>query len=522
MYRILTASKDTYITNKILNNKFRATDSNVGQAASLDLFKLYGESISGSDVSPVELSRVLVDFNLKPLRDLTGTLLDYSHSSFNCTLKLFDIYGGQTTPADFKLIVFPLSRSFDEGIGIDVVTFNDLGASNFITASISSGSPVKWFKSGSNKQGLLGSDDIDIISSGNLSDGSGVVNLWKSQNFPIGDEDLEIDVTNIVSATLAGQIPDKGFRISYSGTQETDGFTRFVKRFASSQHSEYAKRPRLEVRFDDSIQDHHKSFFFDTSGSIFLNNFKRGSYSNILSGTGGRLHGVSGSECMKVILKSGSYKKTIKASQHSVGENFIAGIYSASFLVSDFFTGTSHTAGTDDGYFLKDEIKTAGSCSFTEIWSSLDETIGYATGSLVIRSVNRSLFKNQNKRLLMSITNIKSEYRHSDVVRFRIFSEDIDRDIKYSKLPLETQSQIFTSLYYRIKDAESGKVIIPFDDSSSNGTLCSCDSDGMYFDLYMSSLFKGKLYTIDLLVKDRGIDQIFTDIAAKFRIVWGF
>lgn len=222
---------------------------------------------------------------------------------------------------------------------------------------------------------------------------------------------------------------------------------------------------------------------------------------------------------MKVILKSGSYKKTIKASQHSVGENFIAGIYSASFLVSDFFTGTSHTAGTDDGYFLKDEIKTAGSCSFTEIWSSLDETIGYATGSLVIRSVNRSLFKNQNKRLLMSITNIKSEYRHSDVVRFRIFSEDIDRDIKYSKLPLETQSQIFTSLYYRIKDAESGKVIIPFDDSSSNGTLCSCDSDGMYFDLYMSSLFKGKLYTIDLLVKDRGIDQIFTDIAAKFRIV---
>ena len=37
MYRILSASKDTYITNKIINKSFRATDSNVGQAGTLDL-----------------------------------------------------------------------------------------------------------------------------------------------------------------------------------------------------------------------------------------------------------------------------------------------------------------------------------------------------------------------------------------------------------------------------------------------------------------------------------------------------
>ena len=48
MYRILSASKDTYITNKIINNKFRATDANTGQAGTLDLFKLYAESTSGS------------------------------------------------------------------------------------------------------------------------------------------------------------------------------------------------------------------------------------------------------------------------------------------------------------------------------------------------------------------------------------------------------------------------------------------------------------------------------------------
>ncbi len=44
MYLNITASKDTYIQNKILSNRFRTSDANVGQAGTLDLFKLYGES----------------------------------------------------------------------------------------------------------------------------------------------------------------------------------------------------------------------------------------------------------------------------------------------------------------------------------------------------------------------------------------------------------------------------------------------------------------------------------------------
>ena len=44
MFRRLKATKDTYITNKIIKNDFRATDANVGEAATLDLFKLYNEN----------------------------------------------------------------------------------------------------------------------------------------------------------------------------------------------------------------------------------------------------------------------------------------------------------------------------------------------------------------------------------------------------------------------------------------------------------------------------------------------
>ena len=44
MQLIITASKDCYITNKIIDNKYRSKNSNTGRAATLDLFKLFEES----------------------------------------------------------------------------------------------------------------------------------------------------------------------------------------------------------------------------------------------------------------------------------------------------------------------------------------------------------------------------------------------------------------------------------------------------------------------------------------------
>ena len=82
MYRVLSASKDTYITNKIINNSYRATDANVGQAGTLDLFKLYAESTSGSNTTPVELSRLLLKFDISPVNSMQQKcLIDINDSS---------------------------------------------------------------------------------------------------------------------------------------------------------------------------------------------------------------------------------------------------------------------------------------------------------------------------------------------------------------------------------------------------------------------------------------------------------
>ena len=112
---------------------------------------------------------------------------------------------------------------------------------------------------------------------------------------------------------------------------------------------------------------------------------------------------------------------------------------------------------------------------------------------------------------------MQPQYRDTDIVKFRVFAENIDRPVRYKKLPFVTPSEILTSLYYRVRDVDSGDVIIPFE-TENDGTLCSTDSNGMYFMCYMDSLFKGRLYTFDFMVIDSGVNQVFTDVAAHFRV----
>lgn len=112
MYRILTASKDTYITNKYIAGQ-RCITSNVGQAATLDLFKLYNEtSIAGISSSIYELTRLLLQFDYEPLQQITASFLNINDPSFGAYLSLKDVYGGQTTPSNFSIRLIPLSQSW--------------------------------------------------------------------------------------------------------------------------------------------------------------------------------------------------------------------------------------------------------------------------------------------------------------------------------------------------------------------------------------------------------------------------
>jgi hypothetical protein len=530
MFLILTASSDTYITNKIISSEFSASDANVGRASTIDLFRLYNESsLSGVD-KPNELTRGLIKFDLTRLRNLMLSELDVNHPSFKCEMLLHDAMGGQLTPPNFNLAIFPLSQAFDEGIGKDVTSYADLDVCNFITASFSNSTNNLWHLSGANAQGDINAvtntypDNIDIIISGNLNDGNGLAGVGATQLFPGGGENLKVDITRGISGTLAGMLPDHGFRISFSGSEETDTHTRFVKRFASRHVRNKEIRPELLVSFDDAIQDTHQNSFFNLTGTLFLENFHYGQVSNILSGGFiGPQVAVTGTDCLTLTLESGSFQKIITASQHQAGTrvrhtatsetyNYITGVYSASLSISSL--DTTIISGSQR---VIDFINKSGSITFDEYWGNLDRTQGFYTGSVTFNTIPRVAFNSISRDLQLIITNAKSSYASGERVRLRVFARDFAAERKVFRKSITLKSVVLNEVYYQVRNADSDKIRIPFS-IANNGTRVSTDSGGMYFDIFMDSLPPGQTYTIDFFVKDRGIDQTFRAINVKFKV----
>lgn len=509
MYRTFKALKDTYIVNRVIKGN-RTYAANVGQAGSLDLLKIYGNSFSAS-LPLSELSRVLIQFDLSALKnDFAAGKIDIANSSFNCSLNLFDVYGGQPTPSNFVLKVYPLSQSFDEGLGRDIVFYQDSDISNFLSASFSNGTASLWNSPGADSKGSLGSSNIDLIFTANL--GAGTTNMWVTQSFQKGTENLQVDVTKIVSATLAGIIPDLGFRISYTETIESDSRTYFVKRFGSSQAADPYVQPQLVLKYNDAIVSNENNLTFDSQGTLFLYNFVRGNLVNVVSGTA--LAPIVGANCMLLRLSTpistsngvSNYETYITASQHKLGNTYVQGVYSASFTLPSAIP-----------QFAK-KLAQSGSIKFDQIWTSFDYTIPYFSGSITVTPPQTSTGPTKPSRYFLNVTNVAEEYLATDVTRMKVFIFDYSSPvITLTRVPLETPSVVVENAFYSIRDVANNTVVIPFD-IVYNSTKLSADSQTMYFDVWMSSLIPGRAYTIDLMLIEGGQPQIYRDAAPAFRV----
>ncbi len=512
MYRLLKCTKDTYITNKIINNSFRATDANVGYAGTLDLFKLWNESNIVGEEQPYEFSRILIKFDLETLHELTSSALDLT-TNFNAKIRLSDVVGGQPVPSNFTVSVAPLSKSWDEGVGRDVGSFRDIDYANWLTSSISDGI-VTWVSGGADASGTLGNSNIDIITEGDLLDGLGQRSLIKTQTFSSGEEDLNIDVSDIVSATLAGNLPHYGFRISFSKAVEELETTLFVKRFASRHVSNQRLAPKLIVRYDDSYRDNHNNFYFDTTGSLFLFNFVRGELTNLVSGTAATE--LTGDAALTLTLISGviapavssSFITTIPVNQHTFGNNLATGIYKATFAISSYHPD------------LFTEVQNAGSGTFTTVWGSNDGTVAYSTGSLIVYSPTSRQFISPSKKYVLSVKNPKATYSITEIPRIRIGLFDLapENGLIFNKLPFERKDISVNKLYWRVIDSTTQEVVIPFD-TELDSTRLSSDTLGMFFEFTPGDLEVGRNYGFEFLLREDGRDIIFDRDLPTFRVM---
>lgn len=525
MYRILSASKDNYITNKVIA-KQRCETSNVGQAGTLDLFHLYNEStILGYTGSVEELSRILIQFDYSKLTELTSSILNLNDSSFKAYLQLKNIYGGQTVPSNFTLRAIPLSKSWDEGRGFDVIAFRDLDSSNYISASKNNGTVVSWSSPGASLSGTLGDSNIDIIVSGNI--GNGIEDLSVSQFFARGDEDLFLDITKLVSASICGTLQNNGFRIGFVDSEETDQTTRFVKRFASRHTNDKTLHPRIIINYNDTIEDDSGHPEFNVSQSIFVYNSLNGNYQDFISGS----TTVTGDNCLVYQLiasKSVSYYTSSFSISHSASIthktssiSYLTRTYSGSqFSIANIPQSGIYFANvnlnTVEDIELRDYLSGSSNQVFLASWKSLDNTVTFGR-QYVNYSLPFGTFSNTyEKNYTVNITNLKQVYNKDEIARLRVFVQNNNTEMVAYKFPTETKSLILKNMKWRLLKAYTKKEVIPFSDPA---TKLSTDNLGMYFDLYIQDLDVNELYELELMITDTGRDFYIKDKGFIFKVI---
>ena len=240
-------SKDTSITNDIRSpSSVRLTGANVGASEELFVFKRAGlQGVIGTLASS-SLARSLLQFDLSEFCALTASG-DLPSSGLTFTLRMNHKTSACTRPTSFDLIIRPVSSSWDEGAGQDV-ELQDKGFANWDKRT----STEFWSTPG----------------------GDFLASPTASARFDTGAEDLEIDVTPIVSGWLSGIIANNGFGVSLSSSVEADSLyiDYFQKKFYSRQTGFPDRAPYIEVRANTAIRDDRANVQWSRSGTLYLYN----------------------------------------------------------------------------------------------------------------------------------------------------------------------------------------------------------------------------------------------------------
>jgi hypothetical protein len=486
-----TASKDTYITNKVISGRSK-TEGNLGRAGTLDIFKLYDENNQLVD-DGIEISRLLVKFDLERIKNLIDTRIDIKDESFDARIKLFDVNSGVPKPSKFNLEALPLNTNFDEGVGRDVAGYGDFDVANFINSSYTSGSNQPWKLQGANSKGIVG-ENVDVLIGMNTE--SGVHYFDSKQRFEMGDEDLSIDVTTVISGVLSGEIPDHGFRISFIEDQEQDDQTRLLKRFASRHVVNPQLRPRLEISFNDSIFDNRRNLILDQPNRLSLENKISGIRKNIIILD----DELIGPDCIGLQISYGDMSLHFTGSQSSAGTfgNFIQGMYEAIVTIP-----SDSIINDEQGTLIYDELANLSKLELDERWYPLsNENRTIKRSKLTITNTDANLNGFGSLSYEFNLSNLRNQYQRGSIERITVFIYDPTIMHGPTRIKsLRLQSIILNDVHYSVRDANSGHVIMGYDfDKGSSKT--SYDSNGLYFDIDMSSLIPGRTYAFDFCVLD--------------------
>jgi len=435
----------------------------------------------------IEKSRVAIQFPISEITAARTSGLIPEAGSVDFKLKLSNAAHGDTLPTDFNVKVNPLTRAWNEGIGLDMESYSDTDASNWVSAS----KGVSWTTAGG-----------DYNSSATYE---------KTFNFVAGSEDLDLDVTNIVEAWIAEDILEHGLLLRMTPTNENGSALRsyYTKKFFARGTEFFFKRPAIEAQFEDSIFDDRGNIFksnsmapaADNLNNIYLYNRHRGSLSDIPD-TGSML---------VVQMYSSSLGDGAGASPETLP--VAGGVATAS---PTFVTASRVDTGTYKAQFAYTEAKT----SLFDIWSTSSAGVATPmfTGSGFTVYQNALPASYEKSEYVASVVNMKDSYKNSERETFRLYTRDKNwKPNVYTVASTNAPVNNIREAYYKISRVVDDHVVIPYSTGSASGksfSKMSYDISGSFFELDMSILESNYLYEMSFLFKD---NDKFKELDEKFR-----
>ena len=199
------------------------------------------ESVEGTS----EVSRPIIQFPQDEINDVINNKVN--GANYDAYLKLY-LANASQIPLDYSIYCYPLAASWNMGTGrlsnSPITTdgagweYKDLNGGNV------------WFTAGNFPNSTTGS-----YSGNNVGGGLWWSNVFNhTQTISYSDsKDIELNITNIVTAWNSGQIPNNnGLILKHSDTIEFTSASKFeLKYFSDTTHTIYP--PCLEIRWNDFL-----------------------------------------------------------------------------------------------------------------------------------------------------------------------------------------------------------------------------------------------------------------------------
>jgi len=480
-----TANADTTITNAYKANlKTRGTDGNMGLADSLEVFHIYGQESSAS----AENSRVLINFPVSDIITERAAGEIPASGSVSWFLRVHNVAHPNTLPRNYNMTIQAISSSWDEGTGMDMEEYSDVGYANWTSAASSSGGVTAWTTEGG-----------DYHASPSYT-----------SYFDNGTEDIEVDISTLVEQWVDSTKESYGVGIRMEN--ESAFSSSYTKKFSARGSQYFYSRPTLEARWDSATKDDRGNFYYSSSlapavdnlNAVYLYNYSRGRLVDI--------PGIGSGASIYVNL----YASTSDAPS---GAKLLL---SAGGGVVDELDTTATGSWVSTGVYSANLAITASATPLTtihDVWTNLAGTTEYHTGSISPKSLSSSE-QNSVSQMVMNVTNLRDSYHRNETARFRLYTRQKNwNPTIYTKAVSTPETYIIESGSFKVVRLIDDLDVIAFGTGSNMHTQMSFDSSGNYFDIDISMLEAGYGYGLKFAFYDgaAGAWNEYPDVF-KFRV----